>query len=694
MFKQTISIARLTLRSSGLRKCSSMIHKSSFHSCLMFFQSTEPELKPKEVFEPVQGLQVEEEFTEKPEIPETPDEPLPKEKSNSGEDHSFKALTPLIDERLIKAIEQLGFTTMTSVQAKSIQPIMENTKGMIARAKTGTGKTLAFGIPLLNETFLRPQRSRDVLSLIIAPTRDLATQIANELGNVNKNLSPKSRDKYARNKPLGIVLLVGGLSRGFQIKDLVYGKPSIVVATPGRFLDLINEPEVQGVFKNLKYMVLDEADRLLDQGFRPDLIEIQQKLNDLSEQGGYRTLLFSATIDREVRSFADTVLGKDHVYINTVDPNEPETHEKIDQSLIVTEDVPEAFASAINFIEANIRKSLSEGPDAQFKPIVFLPTVKAVDYFGELLQDYLRNKFLDLSRRDQPSVMLFHGKLTQSKRERTVRNFKQYGNAILVTTDVGARGMDFPKVSHVIQLNLPSDTSNYVHRIGRTGRASASGSALLIITEAEVPGLKSLANRKIKFAEKILSFADSVPEGSTVLEDVANISREIQAKDNSLMYGATMSLFGYFRSIASNYRMNFFESFKAAASLFTKFSVDGRKPTAREEFWGGILGLNRRQAEELFEMGRRPPRDFSGAGEGRSFGARDGEERSFQRKDYGDDRRKSYGDDRRKSYGDDRRSNYGDDRRKSFSRGKLFSNDRRQRNNWGSRDGYPKSDES
>ncbi|GMM36414.1 ATP-dependent RNA helicase [Saccharomycopsis crataegensis] len=548
---------------------------------------------------------------------------------------SFKQLSGVVHDDLIDAIERLKFSKMTPVQEKSIKPILETNRGMVARAKTGTGKTLAFGIPLLHDAIFSdntPKFNTEVRALIIAPTRDLAHQISAELRKV---LLADNPTKYKRSIVSEIQTVVGAERRDLQLRAF-QGKncPSIVVGTPGRLIDILNEPLVAEKFGNLRFKVLDEADRLLDDGFKENLLQMDSTLKDLATGEGFRTILFSATIDKNVLGFAKQVLGNDFVYVNTVDPNEPETHEKISQSLVVSDDMFKCFVAAVHNIATLYMESREK--NTPFKPIIFLPTIKSVEFFGQLLEHYLAHchdvRFCRNSR-DKASkrlrLLMLHGSKSQAAREAVVRDFKKYDHSMLVTSNVGARGMDFPNVTNVFQVNLPSEVSDYIHRIGRTARGDSNhGEATLFITEAEEKGLRLFKDRKIKFA-KTLTFDDVVENPESTINAVQEIStshtyglgdpktQRAEGIDNKkAVFSTFRGHMGYLQSVASVYRLSNFDLLASLNEFYKGFCASTKRPFLSPESLSKVK-LNNREKEELYESPRSSTRSYGDNNSGR-----------------------------------------------------------------------------
>ncbi|KAH3663921.1 hypothetical protein WICMUC_005860 [Wickerhamomyces mucosus] len=518
----------------------------------------------------------------KPEIEKTNEQQTqPTEHDKSSISHSHKR--GVINAPIQNALLGLGFQKFTPVQTKSIEPILSTDKDLIVKAKTGTGKTLAFGIPLIEQALKSPTNLKGVVSLVIAPTRDLAFQIRDEL---NKVIRHKEVVNHHKNKVF-VQTAVGGENRWQQMKAFQnrHPAPSIVVATPGRFLDLINEPDVRQSFKGLNTLVLDEADRLLGDGFKEDLVEISDILKELTGKE-LKTLLFSATLDKSIVQFSKQILREDVEHIDTVDPNEPETHEKITQSLILTNNFFESIVSAILFIESEAKN------DRHFKAIVFLPTIKAVTYFYDILSTELREKKIGL-----PSHQL-HGQLSQSTRDRSVRNFRKGFSGVLVASDVGARGMDFPNVTNVIQIGLPMDSTNYVHRVGRTARGGNTGKAVMILSKAESRFIRVLKNRNVTIADQFEY--EAAPKAE---ENISEVS--LRARHKYSLDLVIESLAGFSKGVLSSYRLNLFEILEDLRDAYARFQNDPeKKPRTSPNFVSKVLGLSRRDGQEIFDTSR------------------------------------------------------------------------------------------
>ncbi len=341
--------------------------------------------------------------------------------------------------QLAKAINYAGFKEPSPVQKEAIPIVLEG-RDIVAQAHTGTGKTAAFGLPILNMMAC----NGEVEAVVIVPTRELATQVSDELFRFGKNLGINTATVY------------GGSSYGRQVKHI--NNSSIVVATPGRFLDLLNKGMID---INPQFVVLDEADEMLDMGFLDDIKKIFAFL-PTSRQ----TLLFSATMPQQIKDLAQEILYEPAFVTIT---QKDSTNKDITQQYYVVEERERD--------DALIRLMDYQNPS---KSIVFCRTKKEVDRLSTYLagQGY-RAKGL-------------HGDMEQRSREEVIKAFKRGALEVLVATDVAARGLDVRDVSHVFNYHIPFDSESYVHRIGRTGRAGKTGIAISIVTPHEFNSLKKI----------------------------------------------------------------------------------------------------------------------------------------------------------------------------------------------------------
>ncbi len=328
-------------------------------------------------------------------------------------------------------IAKKGYENPSIVQDQAIPYVIEG-KDVIGLANTGTGKTAAFLLPIIER---QTGISLTPSVLIIAPTRELAQQIDEEFRAFSQGLNLYS------------ALIVGGVSVDRQIRDLKR-RPHFIIGTPGRLKDLMNRRLIR--LENMTTLVLDEADRMLDMGFLPDIRAIVGEM-PVDRQ----TLFFSATITPEIQALVSSFL-KDPV---TISVRTSETNEHIEQSVIEARD---------KMHKVELLTDMLRGDDYE-KVLVFGETKFGV----QRLSDHLDNSGI-------PSVAI-HGNKNQSQRQRALKQFKDNRVRVMVATDVAARGLDIPNVSHVINFDTPQNYEDYIHRIGRTGRAGASGKAQTFI---------------------------------------------------------------------------------------------------------------------------------------------------------------------------------------------------------------------
>jgi superfamily II DNA/RNA helicase len=330
-------------------------------------------------------------------------------------------------------ISSKGYVTPSAIQDQAIPHIIDG-RDVIGLANTGTGKTAAFLLPIIERQsgiMLRPS------VLIVAPTRELAQQIDEQFREFSRGLNLYS------------ALIVGGVSADRQVRELKR-RPHFVIGTPGRIKDLMNRRVLQ--LKNMTTLVLDEADRMLDMGFLPD---IRQIVNEMPQER--QTLFFSATITPEISALINSFL-KDPV---TVSVRTTETAEHVEQDVVEVRDK----AHKLEVLTDMLNKKEYE------KVLIFGETKFGV----QRLSDHLDNSGI-------PSAAI-HGNKNQSQRQRALKQFKDERVRVLVATDVAARGLDIPNVTHVINFDTPQTYEDYVHRIGRTGRGGASGKAHTFIDQ-------------------------------------------------------------------------------------------------------------------------------------------------------------------------------------------------------------------
>ena len=339
-----------------------------------------------------------------------------------------------IDNKLKNSIKFADFKTPTPIQSKSI-PISLMGKDILGTAQTGTGKTLAFTIPMINKLIL----DKNAMALIICPTRELASQVMQTVLKLN-----------VREIGIGNALLIGGEGMQKQLKKLKK-RARIIVGTPGRINDHLKRQSLN--LSKVSYLVLDETDRMLDMGFTP---QIELILKFIPKQ--HQTLLFSATLPNNILRISEKYLNNpERIAVGSLST----PIEKIKQETFqITQD--KKYHELINqLVERN------------GSILVFVKTKHGAD------------KIVKRLKYDGHSADAIHGNLRQSKRERVIKNFRNGKSRILIATDVAARGLDIPLIQHVINYDLPQVPEDYIHRIGRTGRAGKDGSALTFVTPSD-----------------------------------------------------------------------------------------------------------------------------------------------------------------------------------------------------------------
>ncbi|XP_014283069.1 uncharacterized protein [Halyomorpha halys] len=375
-------------------------------------------------------------------------------------DARFSALEGKVSEETLKAIEDMGFTQMTEIQAKAIPPLLEG-RDLVGNAKTGSGKTLAFLIPAIEMIVKLKFKPRNGTGcIIISPTRELAMQTFGVLQELMK---------YHRNT-YGLVM--GGAHRETEANKLQNGI-NILVATPGRLVDhLQNTPGF--MYKNLMCLIIDEADRILEIGFE---IEMKQIINLLPKKR--LTMLFSATSTRKTEDLTRLAVKTEPVYVGVHDSFDMATVGGLEQGYVVCP--PEKrFLLLFTFLKKNRKKKI----------MVFFSSCLSVKFHDMLLN------YIDLP------VMSIHGKQEQKKRTTTFFKFCNAESGILLCTDVAARGLDIPAVDWIVQYDPPDDPKEYIHRVGRTARGEGgSGHALLLLRPEELSFLYYLKHAKVPLNE-------------------------------------------------------------------------------------------------------------------------------------------------------------------------------------------------
>lgn len=409
-----------------------------------------------------------------------------------------------ISGEIREAIGDMGFTKATPIQSMAIPDALKGID-IIGQAQTGSGKTIAFAVPILEKVFI-PDRSPQ--AIILCPTRELCMQVADEIAKVGSKI-----------KKLKILAVYGGQPIGKQTRVLKKGV-HIVVGTPGRVIDHIERGNLDLI--GIESVVLDEADEMLEMGFRED---IERILSDTPSQR--QTLLFSATIPKEVRQIAEAY-QKNPKFIKV--SNKKKNIPKITQYSFKC-DIKDKFDYLIRLIEAY---------DANLV-LIFCNTKKSVDFVRKHL------------RKQDFSADSLHGDMTQQARDRVMNKFRNGNISILVATDVAARGLDIDGVDVVINYDVPQNNDDYIHRIGRTARAGKTGFAFTLVSKDEVPRFRNILkdNKIIEKEIPTLSEIDEI-KVKLILNNVQN------SKEN---------LNKYIKIIENNKNKNFSDLELAAALL-------------------------------------------------------------------------------------------------------------------------------
>ena len=353
-----------------------------------------------------------------------------------------------ISDDTIQSLTDMGFTEPTPIQVESI-PLALEKKDIIGQAQTGTGKTGAFGIPIIENT----TKGAGTQVVILTPTRELAVQVSEQI------------KAFSKRKKLATAVIFGGMSIDRQIKDLKR-QPEIIVGTPGRMIDHINRRTLK--LQDVHTLVLDEADEMMNMGFIDDVKFIMSKV----PENNRHTLLFSATMPKAIQDLVTRFMNKPHI-VKTMNQNTSDP--LIDEYYTIVKEL-EKLSVFTSFLDVH-QPELS---------IVFGRTKRRVDELtSALIAKGYRAEGL-------------HGDITQSKRLEVLKKFKNNSLDILVATDVAARGLDISGVSHVYNFDIPQDTESYTHRIGRTGRAGKEGMALTFVNPVEMEFLRQIEKDKKK----------------------------------------------------------------------------------------------------------------------------------------------------------------------------------------------------
>ena len=396
-------------------------------------------------------------------------------------------------EEILKSIKEKGYINPTEIQESAIPQVLMG-RDLLGCAQTGTGKTGSFIMPLVEILSSGKSKSRMPRSLILAPTRELAMQVSEEFNLINKFLK------------LQMALLIGGVSFAEQDNKLAKGV-DVLVATPGRLLDHVERGKV--ILKDIKILVIDEADRMLDMGFIPDIIKINKLLPKIRQ-----TLFFSATLSNEIRNIGESFL---------INPKE------------ITVTPPSTTSSNI---ETFLIKTVKKNKLSDLRKILNIEKIKNAVIFCNRKVDI--NKVNIFLKKNNFKTVCLHGDMSQSSRIQSLEEFKDGLIEILIASDVAARGIDVAGLSHVFNYDVPNNPEDYVHRIGRTGRAGLKGKAFTFCDEDDekyVLMIEKLIKKKIQtyYFDNIISEDNNVENKSFIKNDLKSKEpRKKFKKDNFL----------------------------------------------------------------------------------------------------------------------------------------------------------------
>jgi ATP-dependent RNA helicase DeaD len=451
--------------------------------------------------------------------------------------------------QVVKAVTDMGFEQPTPIQEQAIPHLLKSSSDFVGLAQTGTGKTAAFGLPLINRI---TDFHKNPMGLIICPTRELCLQITNDL---------KDYSKYE--KAVSITAVYGGTDIRKQMKDIKNGT-SIIVATPGRLVDLINRKAIQ--LNEVECVILDEADEMLNMGFKEDLDYILQKTPDTKS-----TWLFSATMPKEVAHIAKNYMT-DPLEVTVGTKNQ--SNENIDHIYFAIKE-RDRYAALKRLIDYN----------PNIFGLIFCRTRRETQQVAEKLG------------KDGYNAEALHGDLSQAQRDRVMNMFRGRSIQLLVATDVAARGIDVDDITHVINYNLPDEVENYTHRSGRTARAGRKGESLVLINTKEKYKIKQIEkkiNQQFIFAE--------IPRAEEIcgiqLQSMIGKVKEIHVKEDDiapfipsiLEDFADLSKEEVIKKFVSSEFNRFLDYYKKASDLNAKLSDREDAPAS-----GGRNNRNRRE---------------------------------------------------------------------------------------------------
>jgi len=465
-----------------------------------------------------------------------------------------------LNDKILKAIDAMGFEEPSKIQAEVI-PYLLTGEDVIGQAQTGTGKTLAFGAPILNNM---TKKKKVINSLILTPTRELAIQVNDEINRV------------AKFSNVNILPVYGGSPIDRQIRSLRSGV-DIVVGTPGRVMDLMRRNYID--LSQIEFLVLDEADEMLNMGFIEDIEEIIKTCNK-----DRQTLLFSATMPSAIKKLAKKYLKPDSKHI------------AIAQNTLTVSSVKQFYFEVKHKDRFETLCRVLDKEDPQ-KVIIFCKTKKGVDE----LVDGMKSRGYNADG--------MHGDMNQRQRIQTLKKFKEQGLDYMIATDVAARGIDVSNVTHVINYDLPQDTESYVHRIGRTGRANQEGIAYTLVTPREYMTLKRIEKTtKSKIVRKEIPSIDDILHSKfkNILDRVSQtveeggfkkfvpLATELDEEFSLVDVAAALMQMVYEKEVSYEYTTDKITSVAGNVRLFvTVGKMDNLKPVQLLRFLNTVANVNK-----------------------------------------------------------------------------------------------------
>ncbi|KAI9780966.1 MAG: hypothetical protein M1839_006405 [Geoglossum umbratile] len=475
---------------------------------------------------------------------------------------SFQELADqqLINHDVIHTItKNMGLEAMTEVQSSTIRESLGG-DDILAQAKTGTGKTIAFLLPIIQRILKRGGIERrlpagqtggsNIQAIVVSPTRELAEQIAVEAR------------KLCGRTGIKVQTAVGGTGKRYALKQMNTYGCHLLIGTPGRLLDILADPSSGARAPNLHTLVLDEADRLLDQGFWEPIQDIQRLLPDRGSVDR-QTLLYSATVPREVMSMVDKTLKPNYKFIRTVKQGETPTHERVPQKQVVTAGVQNMLPALLELCKREIAATVApNSTKAPFKAIVYLNSTANVSLAASIFRNLRESQGTNVGGHPLGPVKCIeiHSKLTQQGRTYASESFRKAKSAILFSSDITSRGMDFPAVTHIIQLGIPTSEDTYVHRIGRTARGNSTGESWIFLADFETRmGKRLLQNLPIRRDDSLatakVDMTKEVELPANVAENLTQVSEATLLVDRQTKVKAYQAFLGAYSSIRDRQRL-------------------------------------------------------------------------------------------------------------------------------------------